>query len=57
MSLPNKYTKVTAFNVSEYLKDETSIAAYLDAINEEDDPKLLLSANDDIAKARAGHFV
>ena len=45
-------TKVTAFDVSEYLKDESSIAAYLSAIVEEGDPKLLLSAIGDIAKAR-----
>ena len=45
-------TKVTAFDVSEYLKDETTIAAYLSAIVEEGDSKLLLSAIGDIAKAR-----
>jgi probable addiction module antidote protein len=45
-------TKVTPFDVSEYLKDEASIAAYLSAILEEGDPKLLLSAIGDIAKAR-----
>jgi probable addiction module antidote protein len=45
-------SKVTAFDVSEYLKDEASIAAYLNAIVEEGDPGLLLSAIGDIAKAR-----
>jgi probable addiction module antidote protein len=40
------------FDVSEYLKDEASIAAYLSAILEEGDPRLLLSAIGDIAKAR-----
>jgi probable addiction module antidote protein len=45
-------TKVTPFDVSEYLKDEDSIAAYLSAVLEEDDPKLLLAAIGDIAKAR-----
>ena len=45
-------TKITAFDVSEYLKDEASIAAYLSAIVEEGDSKLLLSAIGDIAKAR-----
>jgi probable addiction module antidote protein len=44
--------KVTTFDVSEYLKDEESIAAYLSAIVEEGDPNLLLSAIGDIAKAR-----
>ena len=45
-------TKVTAFDISEYLKDERSIAAYLSAILEEEDPNLLLAAIGDIAKAR-----
>jgi probable addiction module antidote protein len=45
-------TKVTSFDVSEYLKDEASIAAYLSAIVEEGDTNLLLSAIGDIAKAR-----
>jgi probable addiction module antidote protein len=45
-------TKVTSFDVSEYLKDEASIAAYLSAIVEEGDANLLLSAIGDIAKAR-----
>jgi probable addiction module antidote protein len=45
-------TKVTAFDVSEYLKDEASIAAYLSAIVEDGDSRLLLSAIGDIAKAR-----
>jgi probable addiction module antidote protein len=45
-------TKVTAFDVSEYLKDESSIAAYLSAIVDEGDPELLLAAIGDIAKAR-----
>jgi probable addiction module antidote protein len=45
-------TKVTAFDVSEYLKDESSIAAYLSAIVDEGDPALLLAAIGDIAKAR-----
>lgn len=45
-------SKVTVFDVSEYLKDEASVAAYLSAIVEEGDPKLLLSAIGDIAKAR-----
>jgi probable addiction module antidote protein len=45
-------TKVSAFDVSQYLKDEASIAAYLSAIVEESDPKLLLAAIGDIAKAR-----
>ena len=45
-------TKVSSFDVSEYLNDEASIAAYLNAILEEGDESLLLSAIGDIAKAR-----
>ncbi len=45
-------TKVTKFEVSDYLKDEASIAAYLSAVVEEGDSGLLLSAIGDIAKAR-----
>jgi len=45
-------TKITAFDVSEYLDDENMIAEYLSAILEENDPALLLSAIGDIAKAR-----
>ena len=44
--------KVSKFDVSEYLNDEESIAAYLSATLEEGDPKLLLSAIGDVAKAR-----
>ena len=45
-------TKISSFDISEYLKDEESIAAYLSAILEEGDTNLLLSAIGDIAKAR-----
>src|SRR3989339_2241681 len=45
-------TKLTAFDVSEYLEDENMIAEYLSEIIEENDPALLLSAIGDIAKAR-----
>lgn len=44
--------KVSNFDVAEYLNDEESIASYLSAIVEEGDPKLLLAAIGDIAKAR-----
>jgi len=43
---------ISKFDVSKYLKDEESIAAYLSATLEEGDPKLLLSAISDVAKAR-----
>ena len=45
-------TKVTPFDISEYLENEDMIAEYLSAIVEENDPALLLSAIGDIAKAR-----
>jgi probable addiction module antidote protein len=44
--------KISKFDVSEYLNDEKSIAAYLSATLEDGDPKLLLSAISDVAKAR-----
>lgn len=43
---------ISAFDVSEYLKDEPAIAAYLSAVLEHGDINLLLSAIGDIAKAR-----
>ncbi len=45
-------TRVTDFDTSEYLEDEESIASYLNAILEENNPQLLVSAIGDIAKAR-----
>jgi probable addiction module antidote protein len=45
-------TKISAFDVSEYLGDEATIAAYLSEIVKDGDPNLLLSAIGDIAKAR-----
>ena len=44
--------KLSNFDVSEYLDNQESIAAYLSAIVEDGNPKLLLSAISDIAKAR-----
>ena len=43
---------IKRFDVSEFLDDEQMIAEYLDAILEEGDQDLLLSAIGDIAKAR-----
>ena len=45
-------SKVSSFDISEYLTDEDTIAAYLCDIIDEGDSKLLLSAIGDIAKAR-----
>ena len=44
--------KISNFDVSEYLNDDASIAAYLSEITQEGDSRLLLSAIGDIAKAR-----
>jgi len=44
--------KTKKFDVSDYLDDEETIAAYLNSIIEENDQDLLLSAIGDIAKAR-----
>ena len=43
---------VTAWDASEYLETEEDIAAYLNAVVDEDDPALLQAALGDIAKAR-----
>jgi len=44
--------KLTAFDAADYLRDEESIAEYLNALLEEEDEDLLLSGIGDIAKAR-----
>ncbi|HVJ31615.1 MAG TPA: addiction module antidote protein [Terriglobia bacterium] len=44
-----KYTK---FDAADYLDSEEMIAEYLNAVLEEDDPELFLSAIADIAKAK-----
>lgn len=44
--------KTTKFDVADYLTDEETIAEYLTAVLEENDPDLLLAAIGDVAKAR-----
>jgi probable addiction module antidote protein len=44
--------KLTPFDAADYLDNEETIAEYLTAIMEEDDPDLLLAAIGDVAKAR-----
>ena len=44
--------KIKKFDVSDYLNDEETIAAYLNSVIEENDQDLLLGAIGDIAKAR-----
>ncbi|PWF66285.1 putative addiction module antidote protein, partial [Vibrio sp. T9] len=45
-------TKISLFDVADYLDSEEDIAAYLNEVLAEDDQDLLLSALDDIARAR-----
>lgn len=42
----------TNFDISKYLEDEESVAAYLSAVIEEGDANLLLTTIGDIARAR-----
>lgn len=44
--------EVSAWDASEYLETEEDIAAYLNAVMEENDPALLQAALGDVAKAR-----
>lgn len=44
--------KLIPFDAADYLDSEETIAEYLTAIMEEDDPDLLLAAIGDVAKAR-----
>lgn len=45
-------TKFSAFDAAEYLDSEEAIAAYLNEVIAEEDQDLLLSALDDVARAR-----
>jgi len=47
-----KKRKTTRFDVSEYLKTEEDIAAYLNAVLDEGDPALVVAALGDIARAQ-----
>ena len=48
-----KVADLPSFDAADYLDSEEAIAAYLNAIMEENDDALLASALGDIAKARA----
>jgi probable addiction module antidote protein len=52
MSANKKTSTLVPFDAAHYLTDEASIAAYLDAVLESDDPDLLLLALGDVARAR-----
>ena len=45
-------SKVSRFDVADYLTDDNMIAEYLSSIINEDDTSLLISAIGDVAKAR-----
>ena len=45
-------TRFTPFDAADYLDNEETIAAYLSAVLEDDDPDLFLVAIKDIARAR-----
>ncbi len=45
-------TRFTPFDAADYLDNEETIAEYLTAALEDDDPELLLTAIKDVARAR-----
>jgi len=45
-------TRFTPFDAADYLDNEETIAAYLSAVLEDDDPDLFLVAIRDVARAR-----
>ncbi len=45
-------TRFTPFDAADYLDNEETIAAYLSAVLEDDDPDLFLAAIKDVARAR-----
>ncbi|NCB57664.1 MAG: putative addiction module antidote protein [Gammaproteobacteria bacterium] len=47
-----KKVTLSSFDAADYLDSEEAIAEYLNAILEEDDPALFLTALGDVAKAR-----
>jgi probable addiction module antidote protein len=44
--------KITKWNIQDYLKTEEDRQAYLDAAIEEGDPRMIMTAMHDVAKAR-----
>ena len=44
----------TKYNSSDYLKTPEDVAAYIEAVLEEDDPKLLLAALRDVTESQGG---
>ena len=52
MSKSNAKDKLLPFDAARYLTDDASVAEYMTAVLETDDPDLLLLALDDVARAR-----
>ena len=52
MTRRRKTRKLIPFDVTRYLTDDAAIAEYMTAVLEEDNPKLLLLALGDVARAR-----
>lgn len=50
--MTNQKVTFSHYDTAEYLQNEEDIAAYLEAIMEENDPSLLAAALGDIARAR-----
>lgn len=52
MSKPRASSKLLPFDATRYLTDDASVAEYITAVLEADDPDLLLLALGDVARAR-----
>jgi probable addiction module antidote protein len=52
MKKTKRKIKLVPFDAAEYLTDDATIAEYINAMLEEDDPDLLLMALGDVARAR-----
>ena len=52
MSKSNAKDKLLPFDAARYLTDDASVAEYMTAVLETDDPDLLLLALGDVARAR-----
>ncbi|MDR3325434.1 MAG: hypothetical protein LBS82_05580 [Spirochaetaceae bacterium] len=44
---------ITDWDAAEHLRDEADISAYLEAVFEDGDPRVIASALNDVARARA----
>lgn len=51
--MSDRHVTFSHYDTADYLQTESDIAAYLDAVMEENDPALLAAALGDIARARS----